>query len=209
MLFRIVFIGNTNMLPEIKKSALKYNPTARTNWIGAVCPDDAIEATVECVAQGKELMRLIYKDTKAFPKYYAYTSRDSFFVTKTDATGRCISVYSPDGEIHADRFDYNKPCDTEHFESFLEPMVSIPKDTYDMLIATCHRATEFGLDVVSTEINKKDLLKEAIADMKTQVNNPDTEVAHANADDILVRTLTKLGFEDLTKVYKKVKKWYA
>jgi hypothetical protein len=58
-------------------------------------------------------------------------------------------------------------------------------------------------------IKKEDIIKEAIEEMKTLVNNDDYEIAHIEADDILCNVLKKLGYEELVDVYEQVGKWYA
>ena len=55
--------------------------------------------------------------------------------------------------------------------------------------------------------------------MKEQANNSDTEVAHINADDLLIETLQTIApkcsptigklLETIIKEYTKVPKWYA
>lgn len=208
MLFRIVFIGKTGMHKEIRESALEMCPVVCSGGIGTICPDDFIDVKVDNVEAGKAVMKHIYQQTKNFPKWYAYTEKDSFWVEKKD-NGNTISVFEPDAEIHADRYDYVKPCVTEHFEDFLVDMVKIPKETYDQLIATCHRAAVFGLDVVSEHIDKKSILDDAMKAMQNYVDSDDPETAHSSADGILVNTLDKLGFQELTALYGKVEKWYA
>lgn len=37
----------------------------------------------------------------------------------------------------------------------------------------------------------------------------DTEVGHSEADKLLVELLNAFGFEELTKLYDEVPKWYA
>ena len=49
----------------------------------------------------------------------------------------------------------------------------------------------------------------AIEMLKAQQENDDTEVAHANADDILCTLLEELGYADVVAEYRKVSKWYA
>lgn len=55
----------------------------------------------------------------------------------------------------------------------------------------------------------KDILARSLGAMLHEVENPDVEGAHANADDILCDTLRELGFGELVDVYEKVEKWYA
>ena len=47
----------------------------------------------------------------------------------------------------------------------------------------------------------------ALSDMAKEVENPDYEDAHANADNILCGLLRKLGFGDVIDVYDKIQKW--
>ena len=37
----------------------------------------------------------------------------------------------------------------------------------------------------------------------------DLEAAHAKADEILLRMLSDLGFDDIVQEYQKIDKWYA
>lgn len=55
----------------------------------------------------------------------------------------------------------------------------------------------------------QDILSRSVGAMLQEVENPDVEGAHANADDILCDTLRELGFGELVDVYEKVEKWYA
>lgn len=58
--------------------------------------------------------------------------------------------------------------------------------------------------------NKEALIKEYSEKMRVCVNqNYDPEMAHSNADDLLIEFLDKLGFTDITYLYAQVKKWYA
>ena len=112
MKFRIVYIGNTGCLKELESVAKAINPTARKSWLGIVCQDDCIEATVETVEEGKLLMKQIYKKINCFPKYYSYVDGDSFWNSKfTEYLGTTV---------HSDRYDYAEPVTEEHFEDFLE-----------------------------------------------------------------------------------------
>ena len=112
MLFFFFFIGKTNHLKELQAAAQEVNPTARMTWLGIMFPDDAIEATVKDVDEGKALMKHLYQKIGHFPKYYAYVDGDSFwsrdFKTFLGTT------------VHADRYDYVEPVTEEHFEDFLE-----------------------------------------------------------------------------------------
>jgi len=40
-------------------------------------------------------------------------------------------------------------------------------------------------------------------------SNRDTEVAHSDADDILVGLLSEMGLDDIVHEWDRVKKWYA
>jgi len=51
--------------------------------------------------------------------------------------------------------------------------------------------------------------EEAIKLLKTEQINSDTEQAHGEADDILCDLLNSLGYEDVVKEFKKIKKWYG
>lgn len=112
MLFRIVFIGKTNHLKELKAAAQEVNPTARSQWLGICFPDDAIEAEVESVEEGKKLMAHIYKKVNCFPKKYSYVDGPEWW-SNDMKTFLGTTVCS-------DRYDYEKPVTEEHFEDFLE-----------------------------------------------------------------------------------------
>jgi ABC-type uncharacterized transport system fused permease/ATPase subunit len=45
--------------------------------------------------------------------------------------------------------------------------------------------------------------------MRKALANPDTEEAHALADEILVKLLRQLGYKELCDLYERVDKWYA
>lgn len=51
--------------------------------------------------------------------------------------------------------------------------------------------------------------KEAIAKLIVEQNNPDTEMAHYNADEAICTLLSDLGYEDVVREWDKVRKWYA
>ena len=50
---------------------------------------------------------------------------------------------------------------------------------------------------------------EAIRELRSIRENLDTEVAHSNADDVLCKLLTDLGYGDVVEEWRKVEKWYA
>lgn len=50
----------------------------------------------------------------------------------------------------------------------------------------------------------EDMMREAIA-----LGRDDKEVAHSDADAILMELLRKLGYDDLCDLYEEVPKWYA
>ena len=45
--------------------------------------------------------------------------------------------------------------------------------------------------------------------MRELIDSDDTEMAHSEADDILIDILKELGFTKLIELYEKVGKWYA
>lgn len=45
--------------------------------------------------------------------------------------------------------------------------------------------------------------------METEVLEGDIEAAHPNADGLLCKLLTELGYEEVVKVYDNVDKWYV
>lgn len=55
---------------------------------------------------------------------------------------------------------------------------------------------------------KKDVSK-IIEELKKLQKDPDTETAHLVADWTLCKLLDDLGYEDVTKEWNKVHKWYA
>ena len=112
MIFRIVFNGKINNLKEAQAAAQEVNPTAFTTWLGIVEPDDAIEAKVKDVDEGKALMKHIYQKTGRSPRYYTYVDGESFW-TNNFKTFLGTTVYS-------DEYDYEEPVTEEHFEDFLK-----------------------------------------------------------------------------------------
>jgi hypothetical protein len=111
MIFRIVYIGNTGCINELKAAAQEVNPTAHYTWLGLVCPDDCIEAKVSSIDEGKALMKHIYDKVNSFPKRYSWTEGDSFYngsFTKYIGHDVCSDRYEADGS------------EQEHFEDFLE-----------------------------------------------------------------------------------------
>lgn len=112
MKFRIVYIGNTHQIDELKAAAQEINPTARSQWLGICLPDDAIEAEVESVEEGKKLMAHIYKKVNCFPKRYSFVDGPEWW-SNDRKTFLGTTVCS-------DRYDYATPVTEEHFEDFLE-----------------------------------------------------------------------------------------
>lgn len=53
------------------------------------------------------------------------------------------------------------------------------------------------------------LREKAIADIKVEQKNNDTESAHLNADNIICDLLVALGYADVVEEYDNVRKWYA
>ena len=51
--------------------------------------------------------------------------------------------------------------------------------------------------------------KEYAEEMRKIASNHDAELAHGNADALLVEILDELGFHETVRVYNSVKKWYA
>ena len=51
--------------------------------------------------------------------------------------------------------------------------------------------------------------EESIAELKAEQSNRDWECAHADADAVLCKLLTELGFADVVAEREKVGKWYA
>ena len=63
-----------------------------------------------------------------------------------------------------------------------------------------------------TDEEKKKILDEAIPKMKELKRKSleeDTEGAHCAADALLCEILDKLGFEELTKIFWNMERWYA
>lgn len=50
---------------------------------------------------------------------------------------------------------------------------------------------------------------EALLKLHEAKNNPDTELAHCDADDVLCELLVELGYGDVVDAFHQVKKWYA
>lgn len=53
------------------------------------------------------------------------------------------------------------------------------------------------------------LYEYTLLQLKAEQNNPDTEVAHGNADDLLCDLLKQFGLNRLVEEYNKIDKWYA
>ena len=51
--------------------------------------------------------------------------------------------------------------------------------------------------------------EEALAQLAECQANGDTEVAHPEADSVLCKLLTTLGYDDVVAEYDKVDKWFA
>lgn len=51
--------------------------------------------------------------------------------------------------------------------------------------------------------------EQAIDELKKCQEPGDTEAAHANADEVLIKFLTALGYADVVAEYEKVDKWFA
>ena len=63
-----------------------------------------------------------------------------------------------------------------------------------------------------TDEEKKKILDEAIPKMKELKRKSleeDIEGAHCAADALLCETLDKLGFEEMTKIFWEMERWYA
>ena len=57
---------------------------------------------------------------------------------------------------------------------------------------------------------KRDALREMALGMLEHIQTiDDKEVAHMQADAVLMSLLTALGFSDVVREYEKVEKWYA
>ena len=46
-------------------------------------------------------------------------------------------------------------------------------------------------------------------ELKKMASEEDTEGAHVAADALLCEVLDKLGFKDLTKIFREMERWYA
>lgn len=113
MKFRIVYIGKTGKLNDLEAAAKEINPTAQKTWLGVICPDDCIEATVSSVEEGKELMKKIYKKVPCLPKRYSYVEGDSFWSLDYK---KFIGT-----EVFSSGYDYVKePKYTEDIKAFVE-----------------------------------------------------------------------------------------
>ena len=51
--------------------------------------------------------------------------------------------------------------------------------------------------------------EQAIDELKKLQEPGDTEAAHGDADDVLCRLLSSLGYQDVVDEWEKVDKWYA
>jgi len=51
--------------------------------------------------------------------------------------------------------------------------------------------------------------EEVIKKLKKLVDNDDQEMAHVEADQILMDFLVSLGYEDIVNAYDEIGKWYA
>lgn len=51
--------------------------------------------------------------------------------------------------------------------------------------------------------------EEAIAELKEQQKNGDTENAHRQADGVLLKLLYSLGYQDVVAEWDEIDKWYA
>jgi hypothetical protein len=59
-------------------------------------------------------------------------------------------------------------------------------------------------------MGKDELVKLYVEKMQECVDeNYDREMAHVNADNLLVELLDKLGYGEVTSLFEQVKKWYA
>ena len=87
MKFRIVYIGNTRHIKELKAAAQEFNPTARSQWLGICFPDDAIEAEVESVEEGKKLMAHL-QEGQLLPEEVLLRGRPGMVVQRHEALPR-------------------------------------------------------------------------------------------------------------------------
>ena len=51
--------------------------------------------------------------------------------------------------------------------------------------------------------------QKALDELKIEQENCDIEAAHNNADKVLCRLLTSLGYADVVAEFEKVDKWYS
>lgn len=51
--------------------------------------------------------------------------------------------------------------------------------------------------------------EQAIAKLKELAKSGDYEMAHSEADEVLLKLLTALGHKDVVKAFDEVGKWYA
>lgn len=56
---------------------------------------------------------------------------------------------------------------------------------------------------------KKELIEQAVKELKRLQTCDDTEVAHADADDVLTELLKNLGCAEVVEEYEKIDKWYS
>jgi len=58
-------------------------------------------------------------------------------------------------------------------------------------------------------MNKKEKIQKAVDLLKKEQLNTDIEIAHCNADEILLDLLEKLGCKEVVEEFNKIEKWYA
>lgn len=58
-------------------------------------------------------------------------------------------------------------------------------------------------------MTKKEKIEKAVELLKKEQLNTDTEMAHCNADEILLSLLVDLGYYEVVKEFNKIEKWYA
>jgi hypothetical protein len=51
--------------------------------------------------------------------------------------------------------------------------------------------------------------EQAIAELKRFQESGDTEAAHGDADEVLCKLLSALGYQDVVAEWEKIDKWYA
>jgi len=51
--------------------------------------------------------------------------------------------------------------------------------------------------------------EEVLEALESLFRGNDTEMCHVEADDVLCGLLRHLGYEDVTRIYEKIDKWYA